>query len=169
MGSNPRRGRVETRGGGFARRSERRAVSPVCGGVATSVFKQQLREVQRGRPGTRFERYHERAKKERKSRAGVGRIVRIAIALALFAIGVVFVFIPGPAILFFFFGGALVAAEWLVVARAMDWVEVRARAVWRWGRKRWEALALPGRIAVVTIVACLSAAALWAGWMWLRR
>jgi len=44
------------------------------------------------------------------------------------AIGVVLVFIPGPAILFFLIAGGLFAMQSLWVARALDWSELRIRA-----------------------------------------
>ena len=92
--------------------------------MTTSTFKQNFREVSRGRPGERFERYYERAKRDRKSGARLDRIVRIGLSVVMFAIGVVLMFIPGPAILFFFFGGALLASESRFVARVMDSVKV---------------------------------------------
>jgi hypothetical protein len=96
------------------------------------------------------------------------RIVRIVLAVVMFAVGVVLVFIPGPAILFFLLGGALLAAESLVVARAMDWLEVRIRAAWRWGKTRWDRLPLGAKIAIAVAALVLGAAALWGGWMLLR-
>lgn len=100
-------------------------------------MKQQLREVARGRPGERFRRYYEHAKRDRNSGAAKERIVRIVLATVCFAIGLVLVFIPGPAILFFFIGGVLLASESLFAARALDWAEVKARAAWDWGARRW--------------------------------
>ena len=52
-------------------------------------------------------------------------------------IAVVLVFIPGPAVLFFFAGASLLASESRVVARALDWLEVRLRKVIHWVLRWW--------------------------------
>ena len=140
----------------------------VCGCVATLTLRDHFREVSRGRPGHRFREYYERSKRDRKSGAAKDRIFRIVAAVVMFAIGLVLVFIPGPAVLFFFLGGALLASESLFVARAMDWLEVRVRAVWRWCKKHWDRLPLAAKIALVAIGLAAGAAVLWLGWMWLR-
>jgi hypothetical protein len=51
-------------------------------------------------------------------------------------VGVVLVFIPGPAILFFLIAGALLAVQSLGVARALDWSELRGRAAVKAMRRR---------------------------------
>lgn len=79
--------------------------------------------------------------------------------LALIAtVGAVFLmFLPGPAVVLYFFAGALLASESLSVARLLDWGEVRLRALWRWGRNHWENAPGWGRTVFVVLVACLSA------------
>lgn len=101
-------------------------------------MKQQLREVARGRPGERFQRYYERARRDRKSGAAKERVVRVVLATICFAIGLVLVFIPGPAILFFFIGGVLLASESRLAARGLDWSEIKVRAAWQWALGRWQ-------------------------------
>jgi hypothetical protein len=53
-------------------------------------------------PGTRFEALYD----EHKGRSPVVKVAFVGIALPSFAAGVVFAFIPGPAILFFALSGA---------------------------------------------------------------
>ncbi|MGH7335962.1 MAG: PGPGW domain-containing protein, partial [Myxococcota bacterium] len=55
------------------------------------------------------------------------KVTFVVIAIVCFAAGVVLVFIPGPAVLFFALGGALLATQSLWVARALDAIEVRGR------------------------------------------
>lgn len=65
------------------------------------------------------------------------RVLLLGLAVLLTAIGVVLMFIPGPAILFFFLAGALLAEESLPVARGLDWAELRLRAAWNALRRWW--------------------------------
>jgi len=123
------------------------------------MFKQHMQELKKGRPGQRFQERYQRAKAARKTGGHSKRIVRIILALVSLGIGVVLVVIPGPAILFFFVGGGLLATESLWIARLMDWIEVKARALWAWGTKRWRGLSVPGKIAVIFVGALGAAGA----------
>jgi hypothetical protein len=98
----------------------------------------------------------------------VRRIANVGLAVLSAAVGVIFVFIPGPAILFFFISGALLASESLWVARAMDWAEVKLRALWKWGLERRRRLSLAGEIAVVSAAVCAAAASAYTFWHVLR-
>lgn len=109
-----------------------------------------------GRPGHRFQdRYH--AHQRDRAEHGLGRrLLRLILALVAAAVGVVLVFIPGPAIVFFFLAGALLAVDWLWMARTLDWTEVRLRKLFHWVERRWKQLPTGGRTAVVAMGACLS-------------
>lgn len=74
------------------------------------------------------------------------------------AIGVVLVFIPGPAIVFFFLAGTLLALDWLWMARTLDWLEVKLRAWWESGRRAWRRLPTAGRVALLVVGASAAAA-----------
>lgn len=100
------------------------------------ALRQFWRELKSGEPGRRFRDYHERhAKTKRRLLVRVAKLVGAVVA---FAIAIAEVFIPGPAILFFFLGGALLASEFKFAATAMDWLEVRLRSVWLRVRRWWE-------------------------------
>ena len=114
-------------------------------------FKKQWQSLKRGEPGRRFRaRYDagQKAKKEASPGFKFLRIARILIALASVAIGVVLVFIPGPAVLFFLLAGSLLAAESLTIARALDWTEVKLRMVFSWLKRHWRKLHVVGKVAV---------------------
>ena len=113
-------------------------------------LKKQWQSLKRGRPGRRFEERYEaglQAKKNSSIEFKLLRIIRILIALGAIAVGVVLVFIPGPAILFFLVAGSLLAAESIRVARFLDWLEVKLRAAWSWLEKHWRKLHPAGRVA----------------------
>lgn len=116
------------------------------------------KKLNQGRPGHRFRERYRRNQKAGKSRNWLKRLVRFVAAAAAFAIGVVLVFIPGPAIVFFLIAGALLASDWLWVARFLDWSEVRLRAAWRRLHKFWRGLPVAGRVAVAAGGAMLSVA-----------
>lgn len=89
------------------------------------------------------------------------RLLRFLVAALAAAIGLVLAFIPGPAVLFFLLAGALLASEWLWVARALDWLEVRLRRLARLGGRLWRGLPAVGRVVVVVVAATASAASTW--------
>ncbi|MDB6114838.1 MAG: hypothetical protein JWQ83_2002 [Lacunisphaera sp.] len=121
-------------------------------------LQQQWKILRAGQPGQRFQdRYH---RHQRSASAGnwlhrVGRFVAAALATA---IGVVLVFIPGPAIVFFALAGALLASDCLWLARVLDWSEVKLRRLWNWGRRFWQHLSVAGRVALLAVGGGLSAA-----------
>ena len=109
-----------------------------------------------GKPGRRFQ---DRYRAHRGKRTDlVRRLLHMLFALIAAAIGVVLVFVPGPAIVFFFIAGAFLASDWLWMARTLDWLEVHCRS---WGKrlaKKWRALPIAGRMALLAVGGCLSIA-----------
>lgn len=126
-------------------------------------LKAQWEDLKAGKPGRRFRehRAHERA-------AGRGggwrRGLNLALAVVAFAIGVVLVFVPGPAVLFFVLAGALLAGESTWVARGLDAGEVGLRRMGARGAAVWCTLAWPGRVALVTLALAIAAAVGWCGY-----
>jgi multisubunit Na+/H+ antiporter MnhG subunit len=94
-------------------------------------------ELKASAPGKRFEEHYHRAHARGKGRSVASRILLLGGALVSFAVGIVLVFIPGPAILFFAITGALLATQSLLVARALDNAELKARALLRPVRRWW--------------------------------
>ena len=124
----------------------------------TFRFREHWHEIKRGRPGHRFQaRYAKTQQQKRQARFGHRIIFLIAGLLAL-AIGGLLAVFPGPAIPFFFLGGALLATESRAVAHLMDWSELRLRALAAWVEKRWRRLPGFARIVLVILGACCSAA-----------
>lgn len=122
-------------------------------------FKQHWQTVFRGKPGRRFQDRYAEAEKSRTS-AGWGqhgrRFLLLFVALASLIVGALLMFLPGPAILFYFFAGTLLAGESLYVARLLDWAEVRLRALWKWGARHWDRMPGWGRAAIITVVVGLT-------------
>lgn len=118
----------------------------------------QWKTFAQARPGHRFQdRY--RAQHRPGAEGGLlRRILHLALATVCAAIGVVLAFIPGPAVLFFLLAGALLASDWLWVARLLDWLEVKLRAIGRRARGRWRRLSVAARAALIALGGCLTAA-----------
>jgi hypothetical protein len=117
---------------------------------------QQWQVLSQGKPGHRFQdRYH--AHRRRRTKQGMlHRLGRILLAIIATAIGLVLVFIPGPAILFFFVAGALLAVDWLWLARLLDWLEVKLRAWWKRSVAWWRKLSLTARLSLLAFGGGLS-------------
>ena len=65
--------------------------------------------------------------------------------------GVIFCLIPGPGLPLVVIGAALLAERSLVMARCLDWIELKVRKLMAWG-KRWWAKAPPAaRVAAVVL------------------
>ena len=79
------------------------------------------------RPGHRFQTiYHERHKPTTGGHFS-RYILNIAGGVALVIVGLILVPAPGPGLLIVALGGALLAREFLVVARLLDGVEIKLR------------------------------------------
>jgi hypothetical protein len=133
-------------------------------------LKKSWHGLVRGRPGHRFQQRHERAKAARgTSRFGwARRIASIVLGLAAVAVGIVEIVFPGPAVAFFFVGGALLANESMLVARLMDWAEVKGRIVFAWGRDLWRHASAALRGLIVASATTAGAAGVYFGY-WLIR
>jgi len=130
--------------------------------VAASIhfhFREQWRELKRGRPGHRFQERYERAR--RGDVATWERVLFLVAAVILVLLGVFFAIFPGPALPFFFVGGGLLASESRTVARFMDWSEVGVRQWATWGRRRWKRLPNLARAGLVLLGAGMSAATMY--------
>lgn len=101
------------------------------------TIKSDMEKMKRDRTGERFKNEHRRAKK-RGLDQGWMRAAFFIGAFVCAAIGVVLVFIPGPAFVFFILAGALVAIPWWPAARALDKAEAAAMPWWKKLRDRWK-------------------------------
>lgn len=88
------------------------------------------------RPGKRFRNAHTRAQHNGTS-TGWGRILCFLLAAVCLVIGVILVFIPGPAFVFFILAGALLASQWRKLAEWLDRGEVGLRRGWHRFKQKW--------------------------------
>ncbi|HVJ14902.1 MAG TPA: hypothetical protein VM686_05655 [Polyangiaceae bacterium] len=95
-------------------------------------------------PGKRFQRRYQQHQRRPESKSVWRRVLWIGGALASFAVGVVLMFIPGPAVVFFGVSAALIANQSRWAARALDWLELRLRALYGQARDLWRESAVRG-------------------------
>jgi hypothetical protein len=100
-----------------------------------SHMKERWVELKHFAPGERFEKFHE----AQQHRSHWVHVAYTAIAIALIPVGVLFAFIPGPAVLFFALSAALFATQSLWLARQLDRSELALRSFWASTRARWRA------------------------------
>lgn len=124
-------------------------------------LREQWKELTRGTPGTRFRDRHFRHQRRARKERWALRLVRFVAAALAAAVGVVLAFLPGPAVLFFLIAGALLASEWLWMARMLDWLEIRLRRLARFSARLWRSLPAAGRVVVVLVAASASAVSTW--------
>lgn len=98
--------------------------------------KKDLKKMKTDRPGERFKKQHKRAK-ENGLATGWGRVVCVVLSFVSLAIGIVLVFIPGPAFVFFLLSGVMLASQWRWVADLLDRGEIKGRAIWKKLRTKW--------------------------------
>ncbi len=124
------------------------------------TFKQRWQALTKGRPGHRFQDRYAAAKKSRADASWAQRgrrVLRLLLALVAVVIGAFLMFLPGPAVLFYFFAGTMLATESLYLARLLDWTEVKLRALGKWGQRHWTQTPTWGRAALIGFVVCLGA------------
>ena len=103
----------------------------------SSALKRHWRQLKEGCPGQRFQDRYERKQEELEERRSVLPWLRLALALMLVAIGLIFCLIPGPGIPLILIGAMLLAERSRTLARLLDWLEVRSRKVLQRARSWW--------------------------------
>ena len=131
-------------------------------------FREPWQAIKRGRPGHRFRDRHTRARRGDRRPGAAKRIVLIVVGLIALVVGMVLVVIPGPGLPFLFLAGGLLATESRIVARFMDWSEVRGRRLGGWGKRHWHRFPTAARAALVVLGACGSAASMYLMYRFVR-
>ena len=88
----------------------------------------------------------------------------IALGILVLAAGIFFLPAPGPGFIVIALGGAILARESLIAAKALDWCELRVRSVLSWAQKVWRDASTPVRAVIVIAAAALAAAAAYVAW-----
>jgi hypothetical protein len=127
-------------------------------------WEKTWKEFESAPSGERFERMYRRRKTSGSPALRAGLIVA---GILLIVGGVVLLAIPGPGLLVIAFGGALVAQQFLFVARAFDWLEVLLRKLHRKGLAFWKKATTAVRAAIVASAAVIAAGAAYVAYLFL--
>ena len=100
--------------------------------------KRSWRLFKSSKPGDRFQVRYYYHRQSRHGRSSLSRIFNIVVGSVLVIFSVFFGWAPGPGTLTLVIGLSMLGSEFLVVARFLDWAEVRLRklahfvgVVWR--------------------------------------
>jgi hypothetical protein len=126
-------------------------------GDMIEAAKRHWREFKECKPGSRFQDRYYRRKQSGHGRFSFRRIFNIVAGSVLVVFSTFFGWVPGPGLLTFFLGLAMIAGELLPVARFLDWAEVRLRKMARFVAKVWRG-SLLGKVSVLTVAALCAAA-----------
>jgi hypothetical protein len=98
-------------------------------------LKEHWREFKKCPAGTRFEeRYRRRHSRERSLRE---KALGMMGGLVVSGAGALMLFVPGPGLLVLFVGLVLIAQESRAMACALDWTELRGRALLQRVKQLW--------------------------------
>jgi len=98
-------------------------------------MRDRWRELKQYAPGERFEKFHI----SEQHRSHWVKVAYLGAAIVLLPVGVLFAFIPGPAVLFFALSAALFATQSLWFAKRLDRAELALRHAWQTVRMWWHA------------------------------
>ena len=90
-------------------------------------LRKQWQHMKRARPGRRFQARYEHRRRQRAN--PLWKPLYLIVGTALFLLGLVLLVAPGPGFLVIFVGGAMIAEESLLLARAFDALELKLRAL----------------------------------------
>ena len=120
--------------------------------------KESWKQFKEAEPGHRFRERYERRQKESKGPFDPGKILNIVVGLAITALGLFFIPMPGPGSVIIFVGLGLIGSEFEPFARFLDWLEVRARKVKEWMQNLWQSAPLPAKVALTLLGVTVTAA-----------
>ncbi len=119
-------------------------------------WKKSWKEFEKAPPGERFERMYRARKASGSPAVRVGVIVA---GILLIVGGVALLAIPGPGLLVIAFGGALIAQQFLFVARAFDRLELLLRKLQQGALAFWKKASTAVRAAILASATLVAAGA----------
>ena len=100
-------------------------------------IKKNWRQFKQSEPGHRFQDRYDRRQKVSQGRWDKWSIINIGLGVIIAIAGFALIPAPGPGWIVTFLGLGLLGGEFAPMARALEWVEVKARAVADWAKKVW--------------------------------
>ncbi len=105
-------------------------------------------------PGHRFQDRYNRRQGIEHGHWTTGSVVIVALGLAIALGGLFLVPAPGPGWIITFLGLGLLGGEFAPVAGALDWVELKGRAVAGWAKGVWDRSSPAVKVLLVLLGVC---------------
>ncbi|CAN5873310.1 hypothetical protein BH23ACT11_BH23ACT11_31150 [soil metagenome] len=118
-----------------------------------------LKEFRSSEPGNRFKQRYRRRQESESGWTDPRRLFNVIVGVILVVGSAFFGWAPGPGMLTFFIGLAMIGGEFRFAAHFLDWAEIRSRKAWRIITKLWhssaggKALVLASALITVSIPA----------------
>jgi putative transmembrane protein PGPGW len=113
--------------------------------------KRSWRLFTSSKPGDRFQVRYYYHRQSRHGRSSLSRIFNIFVGSVLVLFSVFFGWAPGPGTLTLIIGLSMLGSEFLVVARFLDWAEVRLRKLAHFVGVVWSS-SMVGKALIVLVV-----------------
>ena len=120
--------------------------------------KENWRQLKESDPGQRFQDRYTRRQETSHGQWDKRSVINIVLGIAIALVGLLLIPAPGPGFIVAFLGLGLLGSEFAPIARALDWAEVKARAVADWAKEVWERAPLVVKALLVLVAAACAAA-----------
>jgi uncharacterized protein (TIGR02611 family) len=127
--------------------------------LVVTQLKQHWRALKSGRPGRRFQNRYERNRETRHDQSLIQKSIQPVVGIILLAAGIVFCVIPGPGLPLVVLGAAVLSERSRVLARALDWTEVKLRSLFAWIKAWWRKSSIVAKNAIILLAAAAIASA----------
>ena len=114
-------------------------------------IKQNWQEFKASEPGHRFQDRYARRQRAEHGRWTTRGVINIVLGIAITLGGLFLVPAPGPGWIITFFGLGLLGSEFAPIARALDWIEVKARGVLSWAKGVWNRASPAVKVLLVLV------------------
>jgi uncharacterized protein (TIGR02611 family) len=138
-------------------------------GTMIKGLQRNWRELKESAPGHRFQERYARRQRAKRRRWDAKSLVNIALGLAVALGGLFLIPAPGPGWAITFLGLGLLGSEFSVIARFLDQVELKVRAVARWVKRTWNGSPFIGQALLVLVALLLMAALGYGAYVWLLK
>lgn len=114
--------------------------------------KDHWQHFKHSEPGRRFQDRYDRHQQTTLGRWSLGKVFNIVGGIAIAIVGVILLPAPGPGTLIIFAGLGLLGSEFLPIARALDWAELRLRALTLRAKAIWAGFSLLVKMLICLII-----------------
>jgi hypothetical protein len=119
--------------------------------------KRSWRLFTSSKPGDRFQVRYYYHRQSRHGRSSFSRVFNIVVGSVLVIFSVFFGWAPGPGTLTLVIGLSMLGSEFLVVARFLDWAEVRLRKLAHFVGVVWRSSTIAKALIVLVVLALVAA------------